>query len=106
MDVSRHRKPAALALCLSLAAMPAALAAPPTASGPVALALAAVVAQYSPLLPAHEKKTMARLFAGNHATVHFTVYSISSFSGGEYDVDIPYTVLKPYLRSDAPVLIR
>jgi uncharacterized protein len=46
------------------------------------------------------------LFAGDHATVHFTVYTISSFAGGEYDVDIPYTTLKPYLRSDAPVLIR
>jgi len=48
----------------------------------------------------------AWLFAKDHATVHFTVYSITSFAGGEYDVDIPYTVLKPYLRSDAPVLIR
>ncbi len=48
----------------------------------------------------------AWLFAKDHATVHFTVYTITSFAGGEYDVDIPYTVLKPYLRSDAPVLIR
>jgi hypothetical protein len=56
--------PAALALSLIPAAMSAASAAPATASGPVALALAAVVAQYSPL-PAYEKKTMARLFAGD-----------------------------------------
>jgi uncharacterized protein len=46
------------------------------------------------------------LFAKDHATVHFTVYTVTSFAGGEYDVDIPYTDLKPYLRSDAPVLIR
>ena len=46
------------------------------------------------------------LFARDHATVHFTVYTITSFAGGEYDVDIPYAALKPYLPSDAPVLIR
>jgi hypothetical protein len=46
------------------------------------------------------------LFGKGHATVHFTVYTITSFAGGEHDVDIPYTELKPYLRSDAPVLIR
>lgn len=51
-------------------------------------------------------KSGAWLFGRDHATVHFTVYAIASFAGGEYDVDIPYTVLKPYLRSDAPVLIR
>jgi hypothetical protein len=60
MKHSRLRKLAALALSLTLAAMPAASAAPATASGPVALALAAVVAQYSPQLAAHEKKTIAR----------------------------------------------
>jgi hypothetical protein len=65
MEYSRTRKSAALALCLTLAAMPAASAAPATASGPVALALAAVVAQHSPLLSAYDKKTMARLFAGD-----------------------------------------
>jgi hypothetical protein len=48
----------------------------------------------------------AWLFGKDHATVHFTVYSVASFAGGEYDVDIPYTVLKPCLRSDVPVLIR
>jgi hypothetical protein len=48
----------------------------------------------------------AWLFAKDHATVHFGVYTVASFAGGEYDVDIPYTDLKPYLRSDAPVLIR
>ncbi len=48
----------------------------------------------------------AWLFGRDHATVHFTVYTVASFAGGEYDVDIPYTELKPYLRSDSPVLIR
>jgi hypothetical protein len=53
-----------LALGLTLAAMSSASAAA-TASGPVALALAAVVAQHSPLLAAHKKRAMARLFAGD-----------------------------------------
>ena len=42
------------------------------------------------------------LWGADAATVHFTVYTIASFSGGESDVDIPYDVLKPYLRPDAP----
>ena len=75
MKHSRLRKLAALALSLTLAAMPAASAAP--ASGPVALALAAVVAQYSPQLAAHEKKTIARLFAGDS---NFHVKSIKTLS--------------------------
>jgi hypothetical protein len=66
MRHSPMRKPAALALFLISAATSTASAAPATASGPVALALAAVVAQTSPLLAAHEKKTMARLFAGDN----------------------------------------
>ena len=44
------------------------------------------------------------LWGKDAATVHFTVYTIASFSGGEYDVEIPYDELKPYLRADAPVL--
>jgi hypothetical protein len=36
-----------------------------TASGPTALALAAVVAQHSPLLRAFDKRVIARLFRGN-----------------------------------------
>jgi uncharacterized protein YecT (DUF1311 family) len=43
------------------------------------------------------------LWGRDAATVHFTVYTVASFSGGEYDVDIPYADLKPYLRADAPV---
>jgi hypothetical protein len=65
METSRIRKSAALALCLTLIATSAASAAAATASGPVALALAAVVAQHSPLLAAYDKQTMARLFAGD-----------------------------------------
>lgn len=36
-----------------------------TASGPTALALAAVVAQHSPLIRAFDKRVIARLFRGN-----------------------------------------
>jgi hypothetical protein len=43
----------------------AASAASATASGPAALAVAAVVAQYSPLLGAHERRVIAGLFDGN-----------------------------------------
>ena len=43
------------------------------------------------------------LWGADAATVHFTVYAIASFSGGEFDVEIPYETLAPYLRADAPV---
>jgi hypothetical protein len=83
MEVSRMRKPVALALCLTLAATSAAAAAPATASGPVALALAAVVAATSPLLAAHEKRTMARLFAGGG---NFHVKSYRTISVGADEI--------------------
>jgi uncharacterized protein len=44
------------------------------------------------------------LWGTDAATVHFTVYTVASFSGGEFDVEIPYATLKPYLLADAPVL--
>lgn len=44
------------------------------------------------------------LWGKDKAIVHFTVYTVASFAGGEYDVDIPYKLLKPYLRPEAPVL--
>lgn len=43
----------------------AALAAPATTTGATALAVAAVVAQYSPLLSAYEKRLIAGIFGGN-----------------------------------------
>jgi hypothetical protein len=43
----------------------AALAAPGTATGPTALALAAVVAQHSPAVRAFDRRVIARLFRGN-----------------------------------------
>jgi uncharacterized protein YecT (DUF1311 family) len=43
------------------------------------------------------------LWGEDAATVHFTVYTIASFSGGESDVRIPYAALASYLRTDAPV---
>lgn len=36
------------------------------------------------------------------AVVHFTVYTVASFSGGEYDVKIPWRVLKKLLKPGAP----
>jgi hypothetical protein len=42
-----------------------ALAAPDTASGPSALALAAVIAQHSPAVRAFDKRVIARLFRGD-----------------------------------------
>jgi hypothetical protein len=36
--------------------------------------------------------------------VHVTVYTVASFAGGEFDVEIPYADLEPYLRAHAPVL--
>jgi hypothetical protein len=53
-----------LAGALALASISAASAAPSTASGSVALALAGVVAPYSPL-PAAEKKAVAAFFNGD-----------------------------------------
>lgn len=44
------------------------------------------------------------LWGVDKATVHFTVYTVASFAGGEFDVEIPYADLKPYLRADAPVV--
>ena len=55
---------ATLILSLLMASVSAASAAPATASGSVALALAGVVAPFSPL-PAAEKKAIAALFNGN-----------------------------------------
>jgi hypothetical protein len=55
---------AIITLSLFTAGITAAAAAPTTVSGSVALALAGVVAPYSPL-PAAEKKAVAAFFAGN-----------------------------------------
>ena len=63
MKHSPTRQLAALAILLLSAAPSNASAAPATVTGPVALALAAVVAPYSSL-PAYDKRVMARLFAG------------------------------------------
>jgi hypothetical protein len=57
-------KLAILALSLFAAGITAAAAAPTSVSGSAALALAGVVAPYSPL-PAAEKKAVAAFFAGN-----------------------------------------
>ncbi len=48
----------------TIAGQQAAVAAPVTATGPTALALAAVIAQHSPLVRAFDKRVIARLFGG------------------------------------------
>ena len=62
------KKPIIVALIPALAltvVQSAASAAPGTASGPTALALAAVIAQHSPAVRAFDKRVIARLFRGN-----------------------------------------
>ena len=54
-----------VSMLLGQGAISAAWAAPATATGQEALALAAVVAEYSPLLSAHDRKVLARLFDGD-----------------------------------------
>jgi len=44
------------------------------------------------------------LFTADAAIVHFPVYTVANFSRGAFDVRIPFTVLKDYLRPDAVVL--
>jgi hypothetical protein len=51
----------------------AALAAPVTVSGPGALALAALIGEYSPRLSQHDKHTLARVFDGNPVTATQTI---------------------------------
>ncbi len=43
------------------------------------------------------------MFDRNEAVVHFTVYTVASFSGGEYDVKTPYRALRPFLKPGAVV---
>jgi len=50
--------------------------APGTATGPTALALAAVIAQHSPTVRAFDKRVIARLFRGN--TGHNTKISVDA----------------------------
>jgi hypothetical protein len=54
-----------IALLAVTVAQHAALAASATATGPTALALAAVIAQHSPAVRAFDKRVIARLFRGN-----------------------------------------
>lgn len=56
---------AAVVLPLATPGLSSASAAPATVSGPKALAVAAVVAQYSPVLNPGERKVVAGLFDGN-----------------------------------------
>lgn len=58
-------KTSAVLFLLTILGQSAASAAPATTTGPTALAVAAVIAQYSPLLSAYEKRRIAGLFDGN-----------------------------------------
>jgi hypothetical protein len=53
-----------LIVVFTIAGQQAAFAAPVTATGPTALALAAVIAQHSPLVRAFDQRVIARLFSG------------------------------------------
>jgi hypothetical protein len=53
-----------LFVVFTIAGQQAAVAAPVTATGPTALALATVIAQHSPLVRAFDKRVIARLFGG------------------------------------------
>lgn len=44
------------------------------------------------------------LWGRDNATVMFTVFMNSGMPPAQYDVDIPYKLLKPYMKPDAPVL--
>jgi hypothetical protein len=57
-------RPAILAVTLLAATASSALAAPATINGPAALALAGVVALYSPLLTADEREAVSAFFVG------------------------------------------
>ena len=62
---------AVLAISLLTATASTASAAPATANGPAALALAGVVALYSPLLTADEREAVSAFFVG-HTGVRYT----------------------------------
>ena len=54
-----------IAVVMWIAPPSVAVAAPVTVTGPAALALTAVIAQYSPLVRAFDQRVIARLFRGN-----------------------------------------
>ena len=54
-----------IAVVMWIAPPSVAVAAPVTVTGPAALALAAVIAQHSPLVRAFDQRVIARLFRGN-----------------------------------------
>ena len=69
---------AALAVSLLTATASAASAAPATASGPAALALAGVVALYSPLLTADEREAVSAFFVGQSGVRYAKKISVTA----------------------------
>jgi len=69
---------AGLAVALLTTTASAASAAPPTASRPVALALAGVVALYSPLLTADEREAVSAFFVGQSGVRYTKKISVTA----------------------------
>src|SRR5437763_16520946 len=69
---------AILAVSLLTATASTASAAPATASGPAALALAGVVALYSPLLTADEREAVSALFVGQSGVRYAKKISVTA----------------------------
>jgi hypothetical protein len=61
----RFSVPSAFRVLTALSTVGGAHAAPGTASGPIAFALASVIASHSSVLSSYERRAMARLFGGN-----------------------------------------
>ena len=69
---------AVLAVSLLTAGASTASAAPATASGPAALALAGVVALYSPLLTADEREAVSAFFVGQSGVRYTKKISVTA----------------------------
>jgi hypothetical protein len=74
----RSGRPAVLAVALLATTMSAASAAPATATGPAALALAGIVALYSPLLTADEREAVSALFVGQSGVRYAQKISVTA----------------------------
>ena len=74
----KYERLAALAVSLFAAGMSSALAAPAAASGPAALALAGVVALYSPLLTADEREAVSAFFVGQSGVRYAKKISVTA----------------------------
>jgi hypothetical protein len=74
----RSGRPTVLTVALLAATTSAASAAPATANGPAALALAGVVALYSPLLTADEREAVSAFFVGQSGVRYAKKISVTA----------------------------